>query len=343
MWKYREHRQVSESRRKTVRDRDADNNGSLEERLYAAHNANWNVTSIINTSAAVQERYVYDPFGSPSFKDASYGARGSSSFGWLLLHRGKRRSDFSSLTSGRARDWSSILGTTTQLGWISRNYGGQLSIILSLLDAAEELPADGENKPCCGCTAWRTPWTAVDPYHSGHTWIECIYKEDGLDERFSLGFYPDLGKPRGIMTWQGCVKTPDPHAGAIDVPPPLPHPIRPIKGPPTKFWMSECDEDGLFANVIGHDGKRPPWAGQPCSKATCGWRLECLKEWGRRYEGKPWSVFPTPERGCHCRHFVRDAYVNCCFKNAPPVPLPDDKGALPSDQFKLPRATSSAR
>jgi YD repeat-containing protein len=33
-----------------VRDRDADNNGSLEERLYAAHDANFNVSSIISTS-----------------------------------------------------------------------------------------------------------------------------------------------------------------------------------------------------------------------------------------------------------------------------------------------------
>jgi len=50
------------------RDRDADNDSvtgtnGLEERLYAIHDANYNVTALINTSGNVVERYVYDPYG----------------------------------------------------------------------------------------------------------------------------------------------------------------------------------------------------------------------------------------------------------------------------------------
>jgi RHS repeat-associated protein len=93
-----------------VRDRDADVNGSLEERLYAAHNANWNVSSIISTSAAVQERFIYDPFGTPSFKDGSYGSRSSSSFAWTVLHQGGRQSGQSGLYQFRNRELSAGLG-----------------------------------------------------------------------------------------------------------------------------------------------------------------------------------------------------------------------------------------
>jgi RHS repeat-associated protein len=93
-----------------ARDRDADVNGSLEERLYVAHDANWNVSSILNSSASVQERYIYDPFGTPSFKDASYGARGSSSFAWTVLHQGGRQSGQSALYHFRNRELSAGLG-----------------------------------------------------------------------------------------------------------------------------------------------------------------------------------------------------------------------------------------
>ena len=46
-----------------ARDRDTDTNGSLDERLYVTHDANFNVTGLINTSGAVVERYVYDSYG----------------------------------------------------------------------------------------------------------------------------------------------------------------------------------------------------------------------------------------------------------------------------------------
>jgi RHS repeat-associated protein len=115
MWLYRKspQSQVSALRRVAVRDRDADNNGSLEERLYAAHNANWNISSILSTSAAVQERYVYDPFGAPSFKDATYGSRSSSSFVWAVLHQGGRQSGQSGLYQFRNRELSAGLGVWT--------------------------------------------------------------------------------------------------------------------------------------------------------------------------------------------------------------------------------------
>src|SRR5262249_42143628 len=60
------------------RDRDTDANGTLDERLYVQQDANWNVTAVLNTSGAVQERYDYDAFGSPSFLSSSWASLGSS-------------------------------------------------------------------------------------------------------------------------------------------------------------------------------------------------------------------------------------------------------------------------
>lgn len=57
-----------------ARDRNADGSSGtgLEERLYAQHDANFNVSALLNTSGVVQERFAYDPYGSPTFLDASW-------------------------------------------------------------------------------------------------------------------------------------------------------------------------------------------------------------------------------------------------------------------------------
>ena len=50
-----------------LRDRDTSDpkNGTLDERLYSLQDANWNVTSIANTTGTIQERYAYDAYGTP--------------------------------------------------------------------------------------------------------------------------------------------------------------------------------------------------------------------------------------------------------------------------------------
>jgi RHS repeat-associated protein len=57
-----------------ARDRDSDANGSLEERLYALQDANFNVTSVADTSGNVVERYLFDPYGQRLVLDASFSA-----------------------------------------------------------------------------------------------------------------------------------------------------------------------------------------------------------------------------------------------------------------------------
>lgn len=73
-----------------LRDRDTNGDGTLDERLHALQDANWNVTAIMNSSGSVQERYAYSPYGVPVFLTSTFGSRGSSSFDWRYLFTGRR-------------------------------------------------------------------------------------------------------------------------------------------------------------------------------------------------------------------------------------------------------------
>ena len=52
----------------------------ISERFYALQDANWNITSIADTSATVQERYASSPYGHPSFLNSNFVPRANSSF-----------------------------------------------------------------------------------------------------------------------------------------------------------------------------------------------------------------------------------------------------------------------
>ncbi len=45
------------------------------ERLYALQDANWNVTAVVNTSGAVEERYQYTAYGLPTFLNPDFTVR----------------------------------------------------------------------------------------------------------------------------------------------------------------------------------------------------------------------------------------------------------------------------
>lgn len=54
------------------RDRDSDNNGSLEERVYPTQDTNFNVTALVSSSGTIMERFQYDPYGKRTVLDASW-------------------------------------------------------------------------------------------------------------------------------------------------------------------------------------------------------------------------------------------------------------------------------
>jgi RHS repeat-associated protein len=87
------------------------------ERFYVQQDANWNVTAIVNaTTGAVQERYVYDPYGQPTVLDGtSWNTLSASGFAWVYLHQGGRYDTATGLYSFRNRDYSPSLGRWMQL------------------------------------------------------------------------------------------------------------------------------------------------------------------------------------------------------------------------------------
>jgi RHS repeat-associated protein len=85
------------------------------ERFYVQQDANWNVTAIVDTTAAVQERYIYDPYGQPTVLDPSWNTRSASSFAWVYLHQGGRYDTSTGLYAFRQRDYSPTLGRWIQL------------------------------------------------------------------------------------------------------------------------------------------------------------------------------------------------------------------------------------
>lgn len=86
------------------------------QRLYALSDALGSVTAVVNTSGTVQERYGYDGFGQPRYMDGSFGARGSSSYGWETLFDGYRYDTESGLYQVRYRYLHPNLGR-----WLNRD------------------------------------------------------------------------------------------------------------------------------------------------------------------------------------------------------------------------------
>lgn len=99
-----------------LRDRDADSNTSngLEERRYAQQDAIWNVTSLMNSTgsstAPVEQRYIYDPYGKASVLTSSWGSGSIATHGFLNLFKGGRLDSATGLIHFRNRDLSGTLG-----------------------------------------------------------------------------------------------------------------------------------------------------------------------------------------------------------------------------------------
>ena len=98
-----------------TRDRDTDANGTLDERLFALQDANWNVTGITNTSGTIQERYTETPYGAVTFRDGSGSTISVSTNGWDILHQGAK-TDIIGDYDFRNRVYSPTLGR-----WLSND------------------------------------------------------------------------------------------------------------------------------------------------------------------------------------------------------------------------------
>ena len=73
-----------------LRDRDTTGGGTLDERLFAPQDPNWNVTALSDPTGTVVERYGYSAYGQPVFLDGSYSAITASSYDVDVLYCGYR-------------------------------------------------------------------------------------------------------------------------------------------------------------------------------------------------------------------------------------------------------------
>jgi RHS repeat-associated protein len=98
-----------------LRDRDTDGNGSLDERLYATQDANWNVTGTLNTSGTIQERLSYTAYGVPTFMSSAFVPQ-ADTLAWETLYAGYRYEANTRLFHVRNRVLHPYLAT-----WTSRD------------------------------------------------------------------------------------------------------------------------------------------------------------------------------------------------------------------------------
>ena len=93
-----------------LRDRDTSGDGTLDERLYALQDGNWNVTALADDTGVIQERFAYTAYGQPKCMDANYATRISSSYGWEYLYTGRSLDPDTDLYYFRNRMYDPTLG-----------------------------------------------------------------------------------------------------------------------------------------------------------------------------------------------------------------------------------------
>ena len=93
-----------------LRDRDTTGDGTLDERLYALQDPNWNVTAIAESAGSIAERYCDGAYGSPTPLSAAFSAQGSSLLDWEHLFTGRPLHGVFGLICYRERHYDAGLG-----------------------------------------------------------------------------------------------------------------------------------------------------------------------------------------------------------------------------------------
>ena len=95
-----------------LRDKNTDADGLCDdERLYYLGDANFNVTTLVNTGGDAVERYVYSPYGVLTIYDATWSnTRSASSYANVYTYTGRQLDTETGLYYYRARFYSAQLG-----------------------------------------------------------------------------------------------------------------------------------------------------------------------------------------------------------------------------------------
>jgi RHS repeat-associated protein len=98
-----------------LRDRDTNGNGSLNEKLYALQDANWNVASLSNSSGVIQQRFAYSSYGVPLALSSSWGPQ-FDAFSWESSYAGYLHESATRLYNVRHRVFHPVIST-----WVQRD------------------------------------------------------------------------------------------------------------------------------------------------------------------------------------------------------------------------------
>src|SRR6185437_8466948 len=97
-----------------LRDRATTTPGTLDERLWAVQDANWNVVALVDGSQNVVERYAYDQFGTAKVYAGDYSVRsGGTAYASVYGFRGMRLDPVTGQNLSHSSAENTILGVWT--------------------------------------------------------------------------------------------------------------------------------------------------------------------------------------------------------------------------------------
>ena len=132
-------------------------------RVYAEQDANHDITSLVNSSGTVSERFIYDPYGARTVLNASWSSA-SDSQNWVYSFQGGRLDPISGLVNFRNRDLNPTTGT-----WMEQDPWGYVEgadvYQLELSNPANMLDPLGESgqRPTTGPTTGPSTQTSTQP------------------------------------------------------------------------------------------------------------------------------------------------------------------------------------
>ncbi|MCE9604974.1 MAG: hypothetical protein K8U03_08740 [Planctomycetia bacterium] len=119
--------------------RDRTTIGTLDERLYALQDANWNVTAIVDETGVIKERYRYSAYGAPTFLNPDFSMKmpNESEFDWETLYCSYCYDSIIGIYKVRYRDLLSLLGR-----WLTKDPIGYQGLSLNLYEYLLATPTD---------------------------------------------------------------------------------------------------------------------------------------------------------------------------------------------------------
>jgi hypothetical protein len=98
-----------------LRDQDTTGDATLDERLFAIQDANWNIVAIADKAGVIQERFSFSAYGEVSHYNSAFLPQVDSKFNWTILYAGYHFDTHSCLYNVRQRYLHAELGL-----WCSR-------------------------------------------------------------------------------------------------------------------------------------------------------------------------------------------------------------------------------